>query len=121
MDLGILGRRKMRVVQERLQKTEAAMRQILEQLEGLACQANAAQPPTQPSPAESAGEVNQQQLSPEQVQEMEQGLRDLKALSDLCQQQRAELASSDEEEIDYGGDEIDEQGNLLISFKSSYS
>ncbi|KAI1713992.1 resistance to inhibitors of cholinesterase like 3 domain-containing protein [Ditylenchus destructor] len=97
-----LGRQKMHLVQERLRKTESAMRQILEQLEGIACHANAAQGNKSQPVVDETSKV-EDSLTPEQVQEMEKGLLELKALSDLCKQQRAELASSDEEE--YGDDD----------------
>uniref|UniRef100_A0A915EB50 Resistance to inhibitors of cholinesterase protein 3 N-terminal domain-containing protein n=1 Tax=Ditylenchus dipsaci TaxID=166011 RepID=A0A915EB50_9BILA len=102
----MLGRKKLNSVQQRLQKTEAAMRQILEQLEGLACQVNPHEN-TAFMTSQNTGDP-EQKLSPQQVKAMEKSLQDLKILSELCKEQRAEVEEviSEEEEDQENSEEI---------------
>lgn len=87
----------MRAVQRRLQKTEEAMRQILEQLETIAQVADVTNVSQYIINEENSNIANNHEnlhLNDHQVIEVEKGLRELKQLSDLYKEQQKEISES---------------------------
>lgn len=84
----------MRFVQKRLQKTEEAMRQILEQLETIAQVADETGIAQQGIQNEDHDLANRENihLNDQQVIDVEKGLRELKQLSDLYKEQQKEIS-----------------------------
>lgn len=92
------------------------MRKILEQLEEVANTTNMKTEDTGLTPRNASKETAHENMTHEQVRAMEKGLRELKALSELCKRQKAEAfgdcattSASSDNESDPGDKDADEQ------------
>lgn len=84
-------------VQKRLQRTEKAMRQILEQLEAIsqvADDTNIAQDSLNDEPNNIINKKKNLHLNDQQIIEVEKSLCELKQLSDLYKEQQNEISES---------------------------
>lgn len=91
----------MKDVQKRLRQTERAMREIVEQLENIASctteitQQDSSNQATTVGPTTNDGDSNGMRLNPEQMLQVERGLKELRQLNELYKEQK--------EMIDYSG------------------